>query len=41
MKKQKLKGETIVFEVQREGKIVGVDVFITGYFSTGKCFENF
>jgi uncharacterized protein YuzE len=30
--KGKLKGETIVFEVQRDGKIAGVDVFYNGIF---------
>ena len=27
---RKLKGEIIVFEVQRDGKIVGVDIFYNG-----------
>ncbi len=30
MKNGKLKGEIIVFEVQREGKVIGVDVFYNG-----------
>lgn len=38
MKKQKLKGETIVFEVQREGEIVGVDVFYNGEFQHRQMF---
>lgn len=38
MKKQKLKGETIVFEVQREGKIVGVDVFYNRIFQHRQMF---
>lgn len=36
--KRKLKGETIVSEVQRDGKTVGVDVFYNGIFKHRQIF---